>query len=54
MSQNDCFYCTKDERLDSLMMEVCELSASTLYLFKDQTYKGRCIVACKEHKREII
>ena len=51
---SNCFYCTKDQRLHDLMIEVCELSASTLYLFKEQTYKGRCIVAFKGHKRELF
>lgn len=52
-SDNNCFYCTKDQRLKDLMIEVCQLSASTLYLFREQTYRGRCIVAYKGHKREL-
>jgi diadenosine tetraphosphate (Ap4A) HIT family hydrolase len=37
------------------MMEICELDASILYLFKEQTYRGRCVVAYKkEHKNEIF
>lgn len=51
---NNCFYCAKDQRLHDLMIEVCELSTSTLYLFKEQTYRGRCIVALKSHKKEIF
>ena len=51
---NDCFYCVKDERLTNLMIEVCKLEASTLYLFKEQTYKGRCVVAYNDHKSEIF
>ncbi len=47
-----CFYCAKDQRLDDLMVEVCALKASTLYLFRDQTHQGRCIVALNDHKRE--
>ena len=50
----ECFYCMKDKRLDDLMIEVCVLSTSTLYLFKDQTHRGRCIVALKDHKREFF
>lgn len=52
--QDDCFYCTKNENLTDIMIEICELEASTLYLFKEQTYKGRCVVAYKEHKSEIF
>ncbi|HEY8891916.1 MAG TPA: HIT family protein [Clostridium sp.] len=50
----DCFYCTKDERLSDIMIEICKLDSSTLYLFKEQTYKGRCIVAYNDHKSEIF
>jgi Diadenosine tetraphosphate (Ap4A) hydrolase and other HIT family hydrolases len=51
---NNCYYCIKDSRLQDLMMEVCQLSASTLYLFNDQTYRGRCVVVYKEHKKELF
>lgn len=51
---NDCFYCVKDERLKDLMIEICKLEVSTLYLFKEQTYKGRCVVAYNGHKSEIF
>lgn len=51
---NNCFYCTKNETLDGLMIEICELEASILYLFKEQTYRGRCLVAYKEHKSELF
>jgi len=51
---NDCFYCVKDARLTDLMIEICTLEASTLYLFKEQTYKGRCIVAYNGHKSELF
>lgn len=50
---NDCFYCVKDSRLTDLMIKVCDLEASTLYMFKEQTYKGRLLVAYKEHASEI-
>lgn len=51
---NDCFYCVKDERLTDIMIEICKLEASTLYLFKEQTYKGRCVVAYNDHKSELF
>lgn len=50
---SDCFYCTKDQRMKDLMIEICELGVSTLYLFKEQTYRGRCIVAYKNHVNEL-
>ena len=49
----NCFYCSKNENLDSLMIKICDLEVSTVYLFKEQTYKGRCNVVFKEHKSEI-
>lgn len=49
----NCFYCSKNEELDNLMIKICDLKASTLYLFKEQTYKGRCNVVFKEHKSEL-
>ncbi|MFC0471323.1 HIT family protein [Halalkalibacter kiskunsagensis] len=52
--QNKCFYCTKDEKLQSLMSKICSLQVSTLYLNKDQTHKGRCIIAFHEHKNELF
>ena len=55
MSFNEnCFYCTKSEPLNTLMVEVCKLQVSTLYLMRDQTHKGRCVVALNDHKREIF
>lgn len=51
---NDCFYCTKNSDLTDIMIKICDLDASTLYLFKEQTYRGRCLVAFKEHKSEIF
>lgn len=54
MSGQPCFYCVNDQRLHDLMIEICELSASTLYLFKEQTYRGRCIVAYKGHVNELF
>lgn len=53
-NKNDCFYCNKIEKLNELMIEVKELNVSTLYLFKEQTYKGRCIVAYKDHVNELF
>jgi len=50
----DCLYCRKDERLHNLMIEVAPLAASTLYLFKEQTHKGRCVVAYQGHGKELF
>lgn len=50
----DCFYCRKDQRLHDLMIEIAPLSVSTLYLFKEQTYAGRCVVASHHHVNELF
>ena len=49
----DCQYCRKDQRLHDLMIELAPLQVSTLYLFKEQTYRGRCIVAHRNHVNEL-
>jgi diadenosine tetraphosphate (Ap4A) HIT family hydrolase len=50
----DCFYCRKDQRLHDLMIEIAPLTASTLYLFKEQTHRGRCVVAYRAHVNELF
>ena len=50
----DCLYCRKDQRLRDLMIEVAPLSVSTLYLFKEQTHRGRCVVAYRAHVNELF
>jgi diadenosine tetraphosphate (Ap4A) HIT family hydrolase len=54
MSHPECMYCAHDERLDNLMIEIGQLSVSTLYLFKEQTYRGRVLVALNHHEREMF
>lgn len=49
-----CFYCEKGQELDNLMIKVCELSASNVYIVRNQNYPGRCVVAYKEHKTELF
>ena len=49
-----CFYCDPDhEGRKGIMYEVGPMKASTLYLFKDQAHKGRCVVAFAGHKKEL-
>ena len=35
------------------MFHVGDMKAGTLYLFKDQAHKGRCVLALKSHKKEL-
>jgi len=50
----DCLYCQRNELQKSLMIEICDLSASTLFLFKEQSHPGRCVVAYKDHVKELF
>ena len=50
----DCLYCRKDQRLQDLMIQVMPLEASTLCLFKEQTHRGRCVVAYRNHVNELF
>ena len=50
-----CFYCDpNNEGRKAIMFEAGEMKASTLYLFKDQAHKGRCVLALKGHKKELF
>ncbi|WP_028392008.1 HIT family protein [Bacillus cihuensis] len=50
----DCMYCMEDESRDNLMIEICQLDVSTVFLFKEQTYTGRCNVVYKDHVKELF
>ncbi|MBP5419766.1 MAG: HIT family protein [Bacteroidales bacterium] len=45
----DCLYCQNNETLHSLMIEIAPLKVSRVFLFKEQTYRGRCLVAYNDH-----
>ncbi len=49
-----CSYCIKAETLKAVMLEVDELPTSTVYLWKDGRYPGRCVVALKGHNCELF
>ncbi len=50
----DCMYCMEDEKRDNLMIEIAKLDVSTVFLFKEQTYHGRCNVVYKDHVKELF
>lgn len=54
MKDQNCGYCVKGEPLDKFGIFVCDLEVSSLVLFKEQSKRGRFIVAYKEHVSEII
>jgi hypothetical protein len=39
----NCAYCAEGEPLDAFGIKICELPASKLYLFKEQSHRGRVI-----------
>ena len=41
----ECLYCQNNETLHNLMIEIAQLSVSRVFLFKEQTYRGRCLVS---------
>lgn len=49
----DCLYCQNNQTLQDLMNEIAPLSVSRLFLFKEQTYYGRCLVAYKGHIHDL-
>lgn len=49
----DCLYCTNNETLHNLMIEIATLSVSRVFLFKEQTYHGRCLVAYNGHVNDL-
>ena len=48
-----CHYCVKGDVLDAICLDVCKLSVSTLYLLREQSHPGRCIVTYDEHVGDI-
>ena len=49
---SECLYCQDNETLHHLMIKICDLEVSQLYLFKEQSYTGRCNVVYKDHSLE--
>lgn len=49
-----CMYCEENETLLGMMIPLAELPMSKVYLFRDQTYYGRCIVAYRKHADELF
>lgn len=49
----DCAYCMEGELVAKFGIKICELKESKVYLFKEQSHRGRVIVASKYHVDEI-
>jgi diadenosine tetraphosphate (Ap4A) HIT family hydrolase len=46
---SECLYCQNNETLDRLMIKVCDLEVSRLFIFREQSYPGRCNVVYNSH-----
>lgn len=53
MFDSNCKYCTVNEQLTSIAIHICDLEVSKLYLFKEQSFPGRCLLAYKDHVNEL-
>ena len=49
MVDQNCAYCMEGELVAKFGIKICELETSKVYLFKEQSHPGRCIVAHKKH-----
>ena len=45
MVDQNCAYCMEGELVAKFGIKICELETSKVYLFKEQSHPGRCIVA---------
>ena len=49
----ECLYCTNKKTQKDLMIQFAELRVSRAFLFKEQTYRGRCLVAYNGHVNDL-
>ena len=54
MKDDNCAYCAEGALLEKFGIKIAELAASRVYLFKEQSHRGRVIVASRRHVSEII
>lgn len=54
MKDQNCAYCMRGELLDAFGIYVCDLTVSSVILFKEQSKRGRFIVAYKDHVSELV
>ena len=54
MRDENCAYCAEGALVDKFGIKITELPASKVYLFKEQSHRGRVIVASTHHVSEMI
>ncbi|MDD4259694.1 MAG: HIT family protein [Sphaerochaetaceae bacterium] len=47
-----CMYCDQKEAVSKLMILVARLRTANLYLLRDQSFTGRCVLALRDHCTE--
>jgi len=50
---SECLYCQNNDTLHQLMIKIEDLQVSQLFLFKEQSYAGRCNVVYNDHAAEL-
>lgn len=50
---SECLYCQNNDTLHQLMIKIGDLKVSQLFLFKEQSYTGRCNVVYSDHAVEL-
>ncbi len=50
----DCFYCENGAKLNELMLHICDLKVSRVFLVRNQNFPGRCVVQYKDHLTELF
>lgn len=53
-TDENCAYCAEGALVEKFGIKIIELPASKVYLFKEQSHRGRVIVASKHHVSEMI
>lgn len=54
MKDNNCAYCMQGDLVAEFAYPICEMKSGFLYLFKEQSKRGRVILAYKDHVSEMI
>ena len=54
MKDQNCAYCMQGELAAAFAYPVCEVESGFLYVFKEQSHPGRCILAHHKHVSEMI
>lgn len=54
MKDNNCAYCMQGELVAKFAYPVCQMKSGYLYVFKEQSKRGRVILAHNKHVSELI